>query len=413
MAGVWVNRPSKRHRTWRVHFTDHQGEQRSIQGFQNKRASERLGRSLEELANLVASGADVPDHMARWLREQLDERRRAKLIEFGMLGLRQMVSGAPLVDHLEVWRKHLLAIGRDVRYAEEQHHKATLVLVDRCGFESITDIDPMRVIAETAALARERVWSKRTESHHIKSCKAMTAWLVRFGRAARDPLVVVSPPKVKPADVKRPRRALTVDEAVRLVETVNASTKRRGWMLGPERALIYRLVLFETGFRAGTIRGLRVCDLDLAGQPPTITGHIKGDRYQTLPLGQTMTGLLAEFIEGRDGDERLFNAPTVSWFADMLKGDLAEAGIPFETHAGRVDFHAQRTSFSTIASRVMDPRTLQEYMGHRDIRVTMQVYTHRLQSDLSRAKELMPECGAECGAAVRQTDKDRQRLTSA
>ena len=64
--------------------------------------------------------------------------------------------------------------------------------------------------------------------------------------------------------------------------------------------------------------------------------------------------------------------------ATMLARDLDAAGIPYETEAGILDFHALRGTFATMLSKSgVSPKAAQELMRHSDIRLTMPKYTNR------------------------------------
>src|SRR5438094_1044587 len=78
--------------------------------------------------------------------------------------------------------------------------------------------------------------------------------------------------------------------------------------------------------------------------------------------------------------------------ADMLRIDLAAAGIPFADADGRVcDFHAWRHSFITLLERSgVSPKLAQELARHSDIRLTMNVYTHTGLYDLGSAVASLP-----------------------
>src|SRR5439155_4976937 len=78
--------------------------------------------------------------------------------------------------------------------------------------------------------------------------------------------------------------------------------------------------------------------------------------------------------------------------AEMLRGDLAAAGIPYRDGAGRVaDFHALRHSYITLLERSgVSPKMAQKLARHSDIRLTMNVYTHAQLHDLAGAVEGLP-----------------------
>ena len=79
--------------------------------------------------------------------------------------------------------------------------------------------------------------------------------------------------------------------------------------------------------------------------------------------------------------------------ANMLKADLADAGIPYIDDAGRyADFHSLRhTTGSLLAASGVHPKVAQDLMRHSDINLTMSIYTHTLSSQRSEAIEKLPD----------------------
>ncbi|MFC1781773.1 tyrosine-type recombinase/integrase [Planctomycetota bacterium] len=79
--------------------------------------------------------------------------------------------------------------------------------------------------------------------------------------------------------------------------------------------------------------------------------------------------------------------------ADMLKADLAEAGIEYIDDAGRyADFHALRhTTGSLLAASGTHPKVAQSIMRHKDINLTLSRYTHIFRGQESEAVQKLPD----------------------
>ena len=79
--------------------------------------------------------------------------------------------------------------------------------------------------------------------------------------------------------------------------------------------------------------------------------------------------------------------------ADMLKADLADAGIPYVDDAERyADFHCLRhTTGTLLAASGVHPKVAQSIMRHCDINLTMSLYTHTLRGQESEAVESLPD----------------------
>ncbi len=79
--------------------------------------------------------------------------------------------------------------------------------------------------------------------------------------------------------------------------------------------------------------------------------------------------------------------------ADMIKEDLAAAGIPYVDDAGRyADFHALRHSTgSLLAAAGVHPKVIQAIMRHSDINLTMSRYTHIFHGQESEVVTRLPD----------------------
>jgi integrase len=96
---------------------------------------------------------------------------------------------------------------------------------------------------------------------------AISRWLWRDGRAREHALALLA---TSHPEADR-RRALTPEEATRLVETAAAGPAVLG-RTGPDRALAYRVAL-GTGFRSAELASLTPERFRLDGNPPTIVSE--------------------------------------------------------------------------------------------------------------------------------------------
>lgn len=96
------------------------------------------------------------------------------------------------------------------------------------------------------------------------------------------------------------RRALTAEEYRKLIEAATKGERIYG-MDGPDRAMLYRVTL-ETGLRWSELRSLTRGDLDLDGNPATVTvraAYSKHRRDDTLPLRPELVGDLRDYFAAR------------------------------------------------------------------------------------------------------------------
>jgi hypothetical protein len=85
--------------------------------------------------------------------------------------------------------------------------------------------------------------------------------------------------------------------------------------------------------------------------------------------------------------------PIPSKPVDMLKADLAEAGIPYVDETGLyADFHSLRhTTGSLLAASGVNPKVAQSIMRHSDINLTLSRYSHIFRGQESEAIAALPD----------------------
>jgi hypothetical protein len=98
------------------------------------------------------------------------------------------------------------------------------------------------------------------------------------------------------------------------------------------------------------------------------------------------------YLKDRASNQAVWPGPWPKKAAQMLREDLAVAGIPYRDESGHVcDFHALRHSFVTLLERSgVSPKLAQELARHSDMRLTMNVYTHTRREDLATAIDGLP-----------------------
>jgi integrase len=244
-----------------------------------------------------------------------------------------------------------------------------------------------------------------------------------------------SVPKDNPKnDPRRKRRAATVDELARLLETAQrrpleeAKTIRRGKNKGQaiarltpeterrlkdegkERALIYK-TLFLTGLRISELASLTVGQLHLDTKLPFVelaAADEKNRQGASIPLRHDLVDDLRAWVVLRQSREsatlkigdsvkaNVASMPILKVPSNLLRifdRDLKWAGIPKRDERGQtLDLHALRHSFGTHLSKGgVLPRTAQAAMRHSSIELTMNVYTDPKLLDLHAALEMLPE----------------------
>ena len=280
----------------------------------------------------------------------------------------------------------------------------------------------------------------------------MLRWAVRSRLIGFNPLECVTPLPMGRAYEKRPRRALTAEEAAALLgkaeeydaslaayraaeQTIAGGTKGAAFAGADRRphvpqAPLFRAFLF-TGARFGELTRATWGDLDAPAALLTLRASTTKSRKQrTIPLRAEVLsdldrlrhvhGLLRE--RPPTEAEPIFLSPKgLPWGGNasnalhLLEDILKAAGIPKrDAHGRSVCLHALRHSTASLMARAGVPLLqAQHLLGHSDPKLTAAIYTHLSGNDLRGAVEAMPSltvsaekrqerqaAGAEVGAQV-------------
>jgi integrase/recombinase XerC len=227
-------------------------------------------------------------------------------------------------------------------------------------------LTPAQLRAWVARLHRDGL-SGRSIQRWLSAVRAFYRFLLRAGRVSHDPATGIPAPKTG----KRLPKALSVDEAVRLVTIEgDAPLARR------DRALLE--LLYSSGLRLAELIGLDVGDLDLAEGLVRVTG--KGAKVRIVPVGAAARAALQAWLAERatlaPGDAAVF----VDRKGARLKPRAVQQCVARWARqrglAQPVHPHMLRHSFAThLLESSGDLRAVQELLGHANI-ATTQVYTH-------------------------------------
>ena len=314
----------------------------------------------------------------------------------------------PLAEHLEDFEMGLLAKGVTEKQAGQAAARC-LRVIEACRFEKLADLSPSTV----ASYLRERRQAGlgiQTSNHYLAAIKSFANWLVKDRRLPSNPLAHLEKLNAK-LDIRRVRRALSVDEIRRLV----AAAERSGLVLrgldGRTRAMLYRVAL-GTGFRASELASLTRESFDLDSVTPLVTlkaAYSKHRREDVLPVRSDLAAQLrVRFAEQERQSvepsvvlsmqsafdlnrEPLFPGTWPEKGAKILRADLEAAGVPYETGAGVCDFHSLRHTFiSRLIAAKVHPKVVQMLARHSSIGLTMDRYTHLELLDLAAGVAALP-----------------------
>jgi len=421
MASIF--KPSAKHRKYYVGFSDGTGTRRRLPGFESRKASESLGRRLDELVSHKVSSSALSQDLARWL-ESLPSSIRSKLASWQLLDSIRIAASRTLLQHVADWHGFLIAKGNTQHHADVSRQRAERIITG-CKFLLHSDISAAKVASflkeqrkttGTGKTADERI-GKTSFNHYLQAFKSFCTWMCRDGRATQNPVAYLDK-KNTADDIRRQRRILTVEE-IELLLTSTATEPKREGLTGAERCLLYQLAL-STGLRASELASLTRESFDLSAQPPVVSveaGCSKRRRLDTLPLSDAAVAAVRPFLARLDKGQRLFEMWYNPHTGKMLKEDLraarakwiAEAQDDAERKAREAsdfllyldssnryaDFHAMRHGFvSHLAAAGVHPKVAQSLARHSDINLTMLRYSHVLQDQEADAVNRLPSFGA-------------------
>jgi integrase len=254
--------------------------------------------------------------------------------------------------------------------------------------------------AAVEALQDRRVQgvSVQTTNYYLSHLKSFCRWLVKDRRMADDPLAHLEAGNVE-VDRRHDRRELTEEELCLLLSTTRASTRLFRGLTGSDRFHLYAAAC-GTGFRAAALASLTPESFDLDAVPPTVTLAARSNksrktRIQPVPLD--VADLLRDYLKGKPAGQPVWGGSWATGYkgAEMLRGDLEAAGIPYAV-AGPdgplyTDFHALRHTYLTLLGRGgVDLGTAQVLAGHSTPTLTAR-YSHRRMYDLAGAVAKLPK----------------------
>jgi integrase/recombinase XerD len=245
--------------------------------------------------------------------------------------------------------------------------------LDEKGVGRLADVRREHLTGFLAALEAGGLGA-RSRARALVSMRRWLRYLGAAGALREDPAEGVAVPRFE----RRLPHVLRTDEAVALIEAVDASTP-----LGlRDRAMLE--VLYGGGLRVSELVGLPLVALDLRAGLARVLG--KGSRERMVPLGTPALEALAAYLEqGRPTLVRAAKRATDAVFLSRrgtrmtrqnffirLRGIARQAGIATE----RVSPHVLRHAFATdLLEGGADLRAVQSMLGHADLSTT-QIYTH-------------------------------------
>ena len=210
-----------------------------------------------------------------------------------------------------------------------------------------------------------------TVGRKLAAIRGLHRFLVIEGLRQTDPtLLLESPRRPEPFP-----KALTIDEAIHLVEAPDIATIK-----GRRDSALLEF-LYATGARVSEAVGVDIGHIDLEDKVVIVTG--KGAKQRLVPIGGKAVTAVARWlpdrlnlVRGSQGGDPLFlnlrgRRLSRQGMFDVVRANARKAGIQQE----KVSPHVLRHSAAThMVEAGADLRTVQEILGHATISTT-QIYT--------------------------------------
>jgi integrase len=398
----------------------------------NKAAAETMLRRLCHKADMASVGLRDPfeEHRSVLLKDHLDDFEAAlrakgvteKQAHQVSTRARRVARGCSFflpddlsASRVQAWLADLRDTGRDLPllpHDQQTFTRAELAAALGCKVSNATALvrrhqlpatgqgKARRYPRETVETLREgllRGISMQTSNFYLQAIKQFCRWMVRDRRMGDNPLALLEAGNVR-VDRRHDRRELTAEELRRLLAVTRDGSRTFRGLNGVDRFHLYATAA-GTGFRVAALASLIPESFDLDAEPPTVTlpaRKNKNRRTKEQPIPPDVAELLRSYLHGRSPKALLWPG---SWAssgkaAEMLRGDLLAASIPYEVEGPDgplfADFHALRHTYLTLGGQAgIDMRTLQELAGHSTPTLTAR-YSHRRIYDLAGAVEQFP-----------------------
>ncbi|MER8186515.1 site-specific integrase [Kitasatospora sp. NPDC094015] len=322
--------------------------------------------------------------------EECDQKRR-ELVERDQQGISTPTRSAKLSEWLPYWLEHFISPQRKRTTASKYEMHVRLYLLPHLGNKGLESLSPRDVRLFLAKVTAQSSAATAKESHKVLRTALTSA--CRDELISRNVAMMVPPPRV----VSRESRPWTLDETLAFLTAARRDPLYAAFVLA-----------IALGMRRGEIVGLRWSDVDLDGRALVVREQIQrvgGELYaDTTKNGKRRPIPLPRIAIVALRWHRLRQAETRRTAGEHW----TETGYIFTTRTGRpveptnvyrsfrriaadakvpvVRMHDARHGTATLLVACgVSPRVVMEILGHSQIGLTMNVYTHVTQDSQREA----------------------------
>jgi integrase len=400
---------------WYAVFQDFNGVLRRLALDEDRNTAEEYANKIEKLNKIRGSGNEMSKELAEFV-ETMPPRIKDRLVAFNILDTGKVYADKPLSEHVSSWETAKRAKGNAESSIVPVVARVRRIIA-ACGLVTWKDLKAPgaagKIKAWVADLRAKKEINGSTFNKYIGDIKDLCRWMVDEGFAPIMALEKLHSVDNTAVDVDR-RRALSIDEMHRLVDTAAAGEKHHE-LTGDERAILYRFA-FETGMRPGQIRTLTVANFRLADNPPTVRTQakfVKRRKVHEQVLRPDLAADLQRRLAAKLPTAPAFRLPEKHRLAEMLRDDLAAARQAWingaATDPERIDrakgdfladvnqdgeravFYSMRHGHGTaLADAGVPEKDIAKSMHHAS-RTTTARYMHSDRQRVSKAIDRLPD----------------------
>jgi len=311
-----------------------------------------------------------------------------------------------LGEWLQEWCQSYVSMHTSLRTVESYQSEIRRHLIPALGAIPLTQLQPQHLQKYyTRVLSQGRIDKKgglsgRTVQYHHRILSEALSHAVKMGLVGRNVAEAVDPPRVEHNNWE----TLALEDVPKFLEAVQRT---------PNYVLLYTALY--TGMRLGELLGLRWCDVDLDMASLSVVQSLykrcgvckmvepkSSHSRRRIALSPSLTLLLREYKAEQEAQRILLGKPLADSDLVFCRPDgkpldpgvvshafakvLKKAGLP------HIRFHDLRhTHASLLLKAGIHPKIVSERLGHANIGITLDTYSHVLPGLQERAAERFDE----------------------